>query len=66
MSLDLYRHQVLRMGERELYPEIGDCHFEQRIVLQGCGFDTVGSAAAYSNASDFLMYFTQVLSTATF
>lgn len=34
--------------------------FEEHRLLQGCGFDTVGSAAAYNNASDFLMYFTQV------
>ena len=32
----------------------------EHLLLQGCGFDTVGSAAAYNNASDFLLYFTQV------
>ena len=32
---------------------------EEQFLLQGCGFDTVGSGVAYNNASDFLMYFTQ-------
>ena len=29
------------------------------VSMQGCGFDTVGSGSAYSNTSDYVLYFTQ-------
>lgn len=28
--------------------------------VQGCGFDTVGSGSAFTNTSDYELYFTQV------